>query len=1022
MDLPNHNSAEKFQAISNPFPGLRPFTTDESGLFFGREGQVEDVLMTLRKNRFVAVIGSSGSGKSSLIYCGIIPGIIQSGKWKMIQIRPGSTPLKNLYEGFQLAGSFVNGGMTEPSLTEPGTLLRSLAENYSKHGMQQLLVIDQFEELFRYRDSDSGKNGNDERERYVDFIVNAASQEDFPLLIIITMRSDFIGECSRFQNFTSLINRSNYLIPRMTRENFKKVIEGPLAVVNVRIEPGLVNKMLDDVGDNPDQLPVLQHALMRTWDYWKGHEDFDRPISIADYEAIGTMKKALSEHANEAYDELSLTEKEACEKMFRALTERGVDNRGVRRPTKISALTSISRFTEEEVIKVVESFRAPGRSFLTPAASVGLNSESVIDLSHEALMRTWDRLSQWVDEESASVQMYRRLAESAALYQVGKAGLWRPPDLQLASEWKRKNNPTLSWAQRYDTAFERTMVFLQTSEEDFKREEENKIRIQKRQLRRTRVFALVLGSAAIVSMVMFLWTRELRLRVEEQFEVAENQRKLAEQKTREAEEQRLAAEKSAFEATQQRARADSSLVIAELRRREAERNAREAANNAAIAQENLAEANRQRAIAIQNQKEAEEQRAQAVKAQEEAFQRRMLSVGKSMAVKSQQVANDPDLKALLAYQAFDFNRSYGGEDHDVDIYSGLYLSLKSLLGNNYNVYAAHRNSVRSVIFIPGSSGFISAGSDGSVFEWNLGQYDKPVKTITSGKGVIEKISLVNGGKNLLTAEAGTGLSLYDCGKENGMGINLGSDENNIKCIASNTEGRFAFTSGVKPIIETWDLELKSGFKLTDTPAPVNGLALASDGYLLAAGLRNGDVMIWRVKGELTGNSIFTDPDNPVHSITFSPDGRKLACGTQNGQILIFRADNFELVAMLTGHVARVSQLEFSPDGRSLASASFDGKTLFWNMDDFTSPPIIMDDNSGFVFTVAISPDGKYLVSGSADENRLISRPTSASLLADKLCSLVSRNLTQEEWNTYVGEDIEYRKTCTDINELKIGTR
>jgi WD40 repeat protein len=1012
--------------LSNPFPGLRPFTIEESGLFFGREGQVEDVLQTLKKNRFVAVIGSSGSGKSSLIYCGIIPGIIREGNWKLIQIRPGNTPLENLMEGIRNTGA---GTLTAEDSAriqqDPGAILKILDDDYRKTKKPFLIMIDQFEELFRYREAGVAERYVADRDAYVDFIVKASLQEKTPVLIIITMRSDFIGECSRFQEFTSLINKSNFLIPRMTRENFRKVIEGPLAVVNIDIEAGLVDRILDDVGDNPDQLPILQHALMRTLDYWKGHDDLKRPVSFSDYEAIGTIRKALSEHANDAFDELTASEKESCEKIFRALTERGADNRGVRRPTKVKRLAAITQAAEEEVIRIADAFRAPGRSFLTPSHSVALTADSVIDLSHEALMRTWDRLRGWVEEESGSVQMYRRLAESAALFQLGKSGLWRPPDLQLASNWKRKNNPSLAWAERYDTAFERTMVFLRTSEDEYSREEENKIRLQKRQLRRTRIFALVLGSAAIVSLVMFLWTRELRVRVEQQFTEAENQRRLAEEKTREAEEQRQAAELSAAEAMEQRSRADSSLVIAQIRTREAEQNAREAANNAAIAEKNLAEANVQRALAIKNQTEAEKQRAEAELAQKEAYQRRMLSVGKSMSVKSQQVVNDVDLKALLAYQAFDFYSNYGGNQHDVDIYSGLYLSLKALLGDTYNVYSGHQGAVRTMAFKPGTSKFISSGSDGAILEWDLKSAEKNFTTILSGRDVIEQISILPDGKTLLAAENNNGLLLVDLQQPGTPPLLLKGEDSKIKNIAADPGGRYVYTAGIADYIEFWDLANRSNRRLVETGSRINGLGLSPDGYILSAGLQDGRIMIWKVKGEVEGNEIYSDPANPVQSLAFSPDGKRLACGTLNGQILIFRADNYEIEGILTGHGARISHLEFSPDGKALASTSFhvESKVLFWDMTDFTNPPIVMDDNSGFVFSAGISPDGEWLVSGSAEENRLISRPTAAALLAGKICKLVSRDLTTEEWNTYVGEDITYKNTCLGGEPtLKIGIK
>ena len=987
---------------------------EESHLFFGREGQVDEVLNNLRKNRFVAVTGSSGSGKSSLIYCGVLPAVMKVGHWKLLTTRPGNTPLENLINTIFQA---VNGKLPEAEdlekwLEEPAMILKALKEGHDKENCEYLILIDQFEELFRYRQTGEKESYLRNRDVYVDFIVEAVQQKVIPLSVIFTMRSDFIGECSRFQDFTSLINKSNYLIPRMTRENFQRVIEGPLEVVGVNIDPKLTQILLQDVGDNPDQLPVLQHALMRTWEYWTGHDDQSKAITREDYKAIGGIEKALSEHANEAFDELSEKEKSICEKIFRSLTERGADNKGVRRPTKVSRLAEISQSRFEEVIKIVNNFRAHGRSFLTPSSNIEIDKDSVIDLSHEALMRTWDRLRSWVEEESASVQMYKRLADSAALFQVGKIGLWRPPDLHLASNWKKKNNPNIAWAERHDPAFERTMVFLEASEREFAREEENKIRLQKRQLRRTRLFALILGTTAIISLVLFLWTRDLSENLKIQYSEAENARKLAEQKSLEADQEREKAVNAFIQAEQERSRADTAAMIAEERRLDAERNALEAANQTALAEESLSLANSERAKAILNQQRADEQKKLAELASQEAYQRRMLSTAKSMSVKSQQISNDPDLKALLAYQAYLFYNEYEGNSHDVDVYSGLYQSLKTLLGSKYNVYIGHSDAVRSVVFLPNTSSFVSAGSDGRILKWNLGSEKREFTTILEGRSVIENMKVSSDGRWLVAAESRSGLIIKDLKSEGNPKYVKGADLN-IKTLAFAPDNKTIYTAGLSNFIEAWNVETGSVKKFRDMDSRVSSVSINPDGSILAAATRNGKTHIYSLKDNLSDNEIYNDPNNGVQSLGFSPNGKFLACGTIGGDVLIFNGGNFEILGILAGHTARVTDIVFNKNSTAMTTTSYDGKVLYWDMTDLTNPPISMEDNSGFVFSASISSDGKYLVSGSAEEDRLISRPTEASMLASKICPLVSRNLTQEEWNTYVGEDIPYQKTCSE---------
>jgi len=994
----------------NPFPGLRPFKTSEAHLFFGRRRQADEIYQTLLANRFCAVTGASGSGKSSLIYCGIITALenndaSRSDNWKILISRPGNSPVVNLLN--KLKG--VSGKDVSFDVSRPPDITRLFKDSFPDNN-KILIIIDQFEEVFRYSDKEQQSEINSAF-LYTQLLTELVKQNEIPIYLIITMRSDFIGECSKFLELTSLINSSNYLVPRMTRDDFREVIEGPVKVAGAKIEEKLVETMLHDLGDNPDQLPVLQHALMRTWSYWSLHNDINKPLVVSDYEAIGRLEKALSEHANEAYDELNEKEKEACEKIFRTLTEKGTDNKGVRKPARVDKLAEICLIGQEEVIKILDVFRLPGRSFITPSAETHLKADTVADISHESFMRIWDRLRAWVDEEAAAVQMYKRLAESAMQYQSGRSGLWRPPDLQLAINWRKKTKPTLAWAERYNPAFERTMVFLSTSESQFLKEEENKLRLQKRQLRRTRIFALVLGSAAIISLGLFVWTRELQVKAEKEFQRAETQRMLAEQKTIEAQEQSELAKKAAEEAREQRAVAEDQSKIAEEQRIQAEKNALEARRQTALATKNLSEANHQRSIALTNEKEANLQREQAEKAKNEAFQRRMLSTAKSMSVKSVQTSTDANLRALLAYQAFVFYDRFNGPLNDVDIYTGLYQSLKFLLGTTYNVYNGHTDAVRSVVFVPGSSSFISAGSEGSILKWDLTDKDKKFSTITEGRNIIEIIRVSADGKKLICSESRNGILIFNLENIKQQPVLLSGTDNNIRAVAVSPDNRTMFTTGMNNTIDYWNLDTGKSLLFVNTESRVNALSLSPDGILLAGGTRDGKLTIWRTKSETISSEIFNDPANPVQSLAFSPDFKFLAAGNMNGDIKIFQADNFNLVRILSGHNARITDIGFSADGQTMASSSYDGNVLYWNMNDLTSPPVILNDHSGFVFSVAFSSDGNYMISGSSEGDKLIVRPVYSKILADQICGLVTRDMTIDEWNTYVGDDIPYEETC-----------
>jgi ABC-type oligopeptide transport system ATPase subunit len=391
----------------NPFPGLRPFSLDESHLFFGREGQADEILVKLAQNRFVTVMGYSGSGKSSLMYCGLVPVLFggfmtQTGPhWNAIITRPGTSPIANLTEA--IIDQLVSAGRVQNNDREThkaiiSSVLRSgpdglieVSRYLQTHKSENIFfLVDQFEELFRYRDMGSDEAHN-EAHLYVNLVLTAIAQTKVPVYAALTMRSDFIGNCSIFPRLTERINHSNYLVPQMTREQKKMIIEGPIAVAGGRIAQRLVKRLLSDVGYDQDQLPILQHALMRTWDYWVENREPGEPMGLRHYNAVGRIHEALSQHANEAYDELTSKQKEIAEILFKNITEKSQDNKGMRRPVRLGLVTELAETEEEEVIGVIDHFRKPGRSFLMPAANSALNGDSFIELSHESLMRIWKR-------------------------------------------------------------------------------------------------------------------------------------------------------------------------------------------------------------------------------------------------------------------------------------------------------------------------------------------------------------------------------------------------------------------------------------------------------------------------------------------------------------------------------------------------------------------------------------------------------------------------------------------------------
>jgi tetratricopeptide (TPR) repeat protein/ABC-type oligopeptide transport system ATPase subunit len=484
----------------NPFVGLRPFQSEEALLFFGRRQQTTALLERLQVSHFVAVIGSSGCGKSSFVRAGLIPRleggflVENRDRWTFVTITPGDAPLARLAAEF---------GIPEDELRESSAkrVVQQLRSQPAASDRNCFILVDQFEELFRFRSSGCYKN--EDAEDFVDMLMSLAEQREFPVFVGITMRSDFLGDCDVFPGLPEALNRSQYLMPRLTRQQRRESIEGPVRLCGETITPRLVDRLLNDAGDESDQLPVLQHALMRTWDHWRPRHQPGEPIDLEHYEAIGTMRQALSLHAEEAYADADTdSRRKVVERMFKALTDTFLDPRGIRRPASLHELSAICEVTETEVAATVELFRRPGRSFLMPPSNIPLESGTVVDISHESLMRRWDRLIQWAREERSSADRYLRLSRAAAWHEDGTAGLWRDPELELGLRWRKLNCPSAAWAARYDPFFDRAMAFLDRSREAHERDLAEREREGQRKLRRLQLAVVALVAFLVVAGVL----------------------------------------------------------------------------------------------------------------------------------------------------------------------------------------------------------------------------------------------------------------------------------------------------------------------------------------------------------------------------------------------------------------------------------------------------------------------------------------------------------------------------------------
>ena len=507
-----------------PYQGLRAFEPSDRRFFCGRAKHVGELLQRLHDHRFVSVVGLSGSGKSSLVRAGVIPELQldrlknTSSDWLIAMTTPETAPLLRMGDELKSAVKAYHTAKTEirPSALDKegleswdasvSDMLNSgslgLTKAIATAGLHErtrvLLVVDQFEELFRYDNRDT----KDEAEGFIRQLLEITSDPDGRTYVVITMRSQYLGKCASFQGLAEAVNAGLYLTPRLNREQLREAITLPAERCGRHISKELVRRLVNDVANDQDQLPVLQHALMRCWETTL--ETGAVLIDEAQYDAVGGAK-ALDQHAEKLYKRLGddtegrgPRNQEIAKALFKRITK--LANRegtvgdaekepdGERDPATLEEISSQTGFKQEELVRVMRVFRERDCAFLRPIMKAqqtdgtqledDLSGSSMIDITHESLIRKWDKLGGWVIEEAKSADLYKQLVAEDAVATEGerlsrsKVGLYLGEFRNWNSHWAERYRPgTFDGAFQY---FRESSIFYVKKDAEKKAEEQRK--------------------------------------------------------------------------------------------------------------------------------------------------------------------------------------------------------------------------------------------------------------------------------------------------------------------------------------------------------------------------------------------------------------------------------------------------------------------------------------------------------------------------------------------------------------------
>ena len=982
---------------TNPYIGLRPFKENENHLFFGRDKQIKDIIINLKNTGFTAIIGSSGSGKSSLIRSGLIPALKKGTRkgqgegWKIGIFKPGYDPIGSL------AKSLISLGITNynskdtkinNSKEHTSSILRShengisnVLNDFTKENSENILIIiDQFEEIFSFANNENGHpTRKEDSSLFINLLLDTIS--DKRIYIALSMRSDYLENCTHFSGLPEALNKGHYLIPRMTREELKLVITKPIEFINAKISPSLLDLLLNHIDDNQDLLPVLQHGLMRVVGYWQLESKSQGIIDVEHYNAIGTLDKALSNHADEAYTELKTEEnKIISELIFKSLAEKGPNSKGIRRPCKVIDLAEQLNVSEKKIIEIVDVFRAPGRSFLTPPISQNLTKEDFIDISHESLMRVWGRLKLWLKEEADSSRIYLKLCKEAALYQEGKESLLTNPELEVVLLWKERIKPNERWGMRYDTSFVRGMNFLNQSKENFEFLILQKEIAQKNKIRRTKIFSIVVSFAFIIAMSLGLYSHSLyneagvakekaedsevaakisERRATKSAKVANNERKKALKATLLAKQSDSAAQSSRDQAIKQKNIATKAAKTAETAKNEAKESANRAKESAISADEQ-----REKAIFAKDRADKLKNVAQSI---QEAFQSM-----NSLDAKNYKKGID---LALKAHKKFTSNSN---QKRNSDIYLALNRSLVE--GKDFGYYA-HAHGIKKVTTNTKLKKTAFIDMKGDCFlnsDENMRSFHKVADINLEENENVSCLSFSSTGEYLILGTKTGELKVLNTKSERAV-FNAQISDNEISSIHSATinsinylfvlEGNkyhlMRLNNGKIKVEDSLELPIQN-FTKDYVNASFSKIIIAngSQAIMYSIAIEKQGISILKI------NEIKTS--NKITSIEMSSNGNYLALGMNNGWLRLETLDknmNSKNSKILKSHKSKVSDLKFiiNKEESLLISSSYDNTLNMVNMLK-TSDIIVLKGHKGWIHQLTLSSDNKHIISVSEDRS------------------------------------------------------
>ena len=935
-----------------PYKGLFYFDESDADIFFGREKLTTSLVQRLLSgleagHRFLTVIGASGSGKSSLVRAGLIPALRwrkETSGWLVHVMTPTAHPLETLAKA--LNGHNPTQAMIEEFGSTAQGLHKYLDQVANVSGSEHaLLVIDQFEELFTLCRNEVGQHA------FVENVLTAALQPGGRALVVIVMRADFYAYCAQFDLLRQAVSSHQEYIGPMSMDDLRHAIEEPAKRGHWEIEPGLIEVLLHDVGADagrspePGALPLLSHALLETWQRRRGHT-----MTLSGYIASGGVRGAIAETAETVfYDKLDQRQRDIARQIFLRLTELGGDSSTADTRRRVGFEELVSKQEDRDVVREVLSTLADARLITT--------DQDMAEVAHEALIREWPTLRNWLEENREGLRLHRHLTVTAQEWDASKRDhsmLYRGARLAQALEWADEHADDINLLERSFLEASQSFVEKEAAERETQRQRELEsakrlAEVEKRRAeeqtqsnRRLRQRAIFLATAFALAGILALvagifWQRTIqanKLAISRELSAAA------------VNNLQVDPERSAMLALQALETADILEARNALHQSVPEMHLLKNIFVSSGGVPGVAYSPDGRMIATMTIR----QDVELWGADSGELLRTLVGVDDFGGC----VVFSPDGSILAG--------AYRTQVVLWDVSSGEIISILS--GGSLEGVAGYNVGVGQISFSPDGKYLATANMDGVSTIWEIDTSSKVLSLMAAETLPPKAIDYSPDGKLLANGGDAGIVRVWDANQ----GAELFSRELGgiIHALSFSPDGNYLAAASEDGSIKVWDAVTGEVVSSPPRQSGMYNIAFLADGRYATAG-QDGTTRVW---DPLTGQQVLllAGPNSTVISVDGSPDGKRIITGAYDGSLRIWEAAPGRELITIQGHDDIAWDVEYSPDGKRIASVSMDGTAKFWDAD---SGQLLMTWVKGStpadgLTCLAFSPDGEQIATGGFD--------------------------------------------------------